>query len=172
MVALGLQPIFHSNGDAAIQQVINATKLYYKTVNLTHQNIATPFNFTNLNDLRPVCVHSQTVTYDQLSQFSHLKIIPSFFGLNLFYWGDWHQTTTIGPERAARLNPAQSALQRGLMFTQHTDAPVVLPNPIRVLDIVVNRATKKGTVIGFNESIDAYTGLLSMTRWAAYQSFE
>jgi hypothetical protein len=35
-----------------------------------------------------------------------------------------------------------------MIFTQHTDSPVVLPNTIQILWSVVNRLTRSGMVLG------------------------
>ena len=43
--------------------------------------------------------------------------MPSFFGMQTYYWGDWHRDVTLGKERAYRWDPAQSALRRGMIFT-------------------------------------------------------
>ena len=56
------------------------------------------------------------------------KIIPSFFGEHTYYWGDWHYTSTIGPIRAPKISPSNTARKNGMVFTQHTDSPVVMPN--------------------------------------------
>jgi predicted amidohydrolase YtcJ len=54
----------------------------------------------------------------------------------------------LGPERAARISPAASALKRGIPFTQHHDAPVALPSSMMILFSQVNRVTRSGQVLG------------------------
>ncbi|WP_457825584.1 amidohydrolase family protein, partial [Staphylococcus aureus] len=68
------------------------------------------------------------VREDQLDSLKALAIIPSFFAMHTFYWGDWHVNETIGKERAYRISPAVSTLKRGMIFTQHHDAPVANPD--------------------------------------------
>lgn len=152
------QILAHCNGDAAIDEYIkavrHAVKLYGK------------------KDRRSVAIHAQTVRFDQLDVMKSLGIIPSFFGMHTYYWGDWHRDEILGKERAYRISPAATALKKEMIFTQHHDAPVALPNSIMILYSVVNRISRSGDVIGADERISAYDALRSITSWAAYQYFE
>jgi predicted amidohydrolase YtcJ len=42
--------------------------------------------------------------------------------MHCFSWGDWHRDETIGAVRAGKISPAQSALRRGMILTQHHDS--------------------------------------------------
>jgi predicted amidohydrolase YtcJ len=154
----GWQILAHCNGDAAADQFIRAiraaTKKYGKA------------------DRRPVMIHSQTVRDDQLDEMKELGIIPSFFGMHTYYWGDWHRDSVLGQERAARISPAASALKRGMIFTQHHDAPVALPSSIMILASQVNRTTRSGKVLGREQRVSVMDALKSITINAAYQYFE
>ncbi|MGB1221213.1 MAG: amidohydrolase family protein, partial [Alcanivoracaceae bacterium] len=101
-----------------------------------------------------------------------LGIVPSFFSMHTFYWGDWHRDETLGPERAMRISPTQSALERGMRFTEHHDAPVALPSAIMILHTTVNRTSRSGAVIGEDQKVSPYIALKSLTEWAAWQYFE
>jgi len=107
-----------------------------------------------------------------LDSMKVLGIIPSFFSMHTYYWGDWHVSQTMGRERAYRMEATNSALKRGMIFTEHHDAPVALPNSIMILYTTVNRISRSGIVIGPDERVSAYDALRSITRWAAYQYFE
>ncbi|MFM6904773.1 MAG: amidohydrolase [Acinetobacter tjernbergiae] len=154
----GWQVLAHANGDAAIDQFIGAVK------DATAKQ--------GKADRRSVLIHSQTIRDDQLDQLKALDIIPSFFSLHTFYWGDWHRQQTLGEARAARISPTASALKKQLIFTEHHDAPVVPPNSLMMLDATVNRVTRSNDVLGADERISPYLALKSMTDWAAYQYFE
>lgn len=84
-----------------------------------------------------------------------LKIIPSFFGEHTYYWGDWHRSETIG-ERAEFISPAKSAANLNMLFTEHTDSPIVIPSAMRMLWSVVNRLTRSGRVLGEKEKLGVY----------------
>ncbi|MDY0078779.1 MAG: amidohydrolase [Bacteroidales bacterium] len=152
------QVLAHTNGDASSDQFI--------------RSISQAANMYGNNDRRSVMIHAQTVRDDQLDSMKNLKIIPSFFGMHTYYWGDWHRDETLGEERAFRISPAVSAMDRGMIFTQHNDAPVALPSSTMILHSVVNRVSRSGQIIGPDERITAYDALKSMTKWSAYQYFE
>lgn len=117
-------------------------------------------------------IHAQTVREDQLDSMKQLKIMPSFFSMQTYYWGDWHRDETLGMERAYRISPTVSALNRGMIFTQHHDAPVAFRDALRVLHATVNRVSRSGDIIGPDQRVSTYTALQSITSWAAYQAFE
>jgi hypothetical protein len=152
------QLICHCNGDAAADQLINAIK------SLTQKY--------GPADRRIVMIHAQTLREDQLDQVNELGIIPSFFPSHTFYWGDWHRDVTLGIERAQRISPTKSALERGIKFSIHNDAPIVLPNAMRLLWSAVNRRTRSDQVLGAEQQISPLDGLKALTIWAAYQQFE
>ena len=52
------------------------------------------------------------------------------------------------------------------------DAPVALPDSIRILDATVTRRSRSGDIIGPDQRVDVMTALKSMTIWPAYQHFE
>ncbi len=152
------QVLAHTNGDAAsdalIDAVEKATEKYGK------------------KDRRTVMIHAQTVREDQLDRMKTLGMIPSFFSLHTFYWGDWHRDEILGKERAYRISPTVSALKRGMWFTEHHDAPVALPSSIMILHTTVNRTSRSGDVIGPEQRVSPYIALKSITDWAARQYFE
>ncbi|MCU4379354.1 amidohydrolase [Acinetobacter haemolyticus] len=154
----GWQVLAHANGDAAIDQFIGAVK------DATAKQ--------GKADRRSVLIHSQTIRDDQLDQLKALDIIPSFFSLHTYYWGDWHRQQTLGETRAAHISPTATALKKNLIFTEHHDAPVVPPHSMMMIDATVNRVTRTNYVLGKNERVSPYFALKSITDWAAYQYFE
>ena len=152
------QVLAHCNGDAAIDSFIEAV-----------DSAQTKYGKA---DYRPVAIHAQTVREDQLDRFVELGIFPSFFGMHTYYWGDWHRDQVLGKARASRISPAQTARNKGLIYSQHHDAPVALPSSMVILHSVVNRISRSGVVIGPEERVSAYDALRSLTIWAAYQYFE
>jgi predicted amidohydrolase YtcJ len=145
----------HANGDAAADMLIKA---------VTDADIA--------SDHRTVMIHAQTVREDQLDQMKELGIIPSYFSTHTFYWGDWHRDSVFGEERAMRISPTKSSLDRKMPFTVHNDAPVVPPDMIRLLWSTTNRKTRSGKVLGDEQKISTYEALKAITINAAYQHFE
>ncbi|WP_036498054.1 amidohydrolase [Nitrosococcus oceani] len=152
------QLLVHCNGDAAAEAMIDA--------------VAVASEKYGKDDRRTVMIHAQTVRESQLERMKKLGILPSFFSMHTYYWGDWHRDETLGPERAARISPTASALKRGMRFTEHHDAPVALPSAIMILHTTVNRTSRSGEVIGPDQRVSPYQALKSITDWAAWQYFE
>lgn len=152
------QIICHSNGDAAIAQFI-------KAIGAAEQQYG-------YADSRSVLIHGQTLRKDQIPDLVKLKIIPSLFPMHTFYWGDWHEQSVLGKERASYISPMRDVLNAGLKPTSHHDAPVTMPNSMRVLDATVNRITRTGKILGPDQRLTPYEGLKTLTDWAAIQYFE
>lgn len=154
-----LQVNVHTNGDAAADQFI---RCYKAALEKTNQK----------TDLRPVMVHAQTIREDQLDEMKTLGIIPTFFLDHIWFWGDYHYESVLGPERASRISPAASALKRGLNFTLHQDPPVKMPNQILAIHNAVNRQTPKGRILGEEQKISVMDAIRAVTINGAYQNFE
>ncbi|TWH51881.1 amidohydrolase [Sporomusa sp. KB1] len=153
----GWQVAVHCNGDAAIDAALDAfagAQQKYSRQNTRH-----------------VIVHAQTVREDQLDRMKQLGIIPSFFSLHTYYWGDRHAAIFVGPERAFRMNPAHSAVIRDMRFTIHSDTPVVPINPLFLAWSAVQRQTASGQIIGEKQRITPLDALKALTIHAAWQSF-
>ncbi|WP_026969700.1 amidohydrolase [Algoriphagus terrigena] len=151
------QIITHGNGDAAIDQMIRCIK----------PAIAEYGNTGRRNTL----IHGQYIRTDQLDSLKKLDIIASLFPLHTFYWGDWHKQI-IGDSLGNKISPTRTALNKGLRITIHTDAPVALPNLMRMVWTAVNRTSRSGDIIGDGEQLSPYEAMKSITDWSAYQHFE
>ena len=98
-----------------------------------------------------------------------LAVTPSFFVQHIRYWGDRHRTIFLGEERAARLDPIQSAWQRELRPTLHADSPVVPIRPLEMIEVAMSRTTRTGVVLGADERLSPAQALRSLTIEAAWQ---
>ncbi len=154
----GLPLAVHGNGDASIDDILDA---------FDAANEAKP-----LGDTRPVIIHSQMARDDQLDRMAELGVIPSFFVLHTYYWGDRHRDIFMGPERASRMSPARGAIDRGIQPTLHADSPVVPMEPLRIVWSAVNRMSTGGNVIGEAQRITPMEALAGVTINAARQHFE
>ncbi|MBC2838575.1 amidohydrolase [Robiginitalea sp. SC105] len=151
------QTLTHANGDAAMDQMIR-----------TLEPLAEKYG---MEDRRFVLIHGQYVRKDQLDAFGELSVIASLFPLHTFYWGDWHKQL-IGEGLGNQISPVRTALDKGLRVTIHTDAPVALPNLMRVVWTAVSRTSRSGAIIGEKERLTPYEALKAITDWSAYQHFE
>jgi len=127
---------------------------------------------TSVTDSRVVMIHAQSVRDDQLDRMAVLGMIPSFFSAHTFFWGDWHRDSVFGPMRGDRISPTSSALERGIVFTVHNDAPITPPVPIDLLWSTVNRRTRSGDILGPLQRISTYEAIKALTINGAYQYFE
>lgn len=148
----------HANGDAAVDMLIAAVREAVKKY--------------GAGDRRPILIHGQVTREDQVDQLKALGIVPSFFPMHTFYWGDWHRDSVLGPRRAENISPCGWALQRGMRFTSHHDAPVAHPNATRVLSATVTRRTRSGDILGPEQRVPVDVALKAMTLWAAWQHYE
>ncbi|MRH89899.1 amidohydrolase family protein [Nocardia sp. SYP-A9097] len=157
-----IQVIAHVNGDAAIEQFIKAVEA-----------ACARLGESNAVHRRPVAIHAQTATRSQIEAFARLGIIPSFFTMHTFYWGDWYRSTVLGGERAENISPTGWALEQGLRYTAHHDAPVALANSIAILSSQVTRKPRFGEEpLGPLQRVTVLDALKSLTINAAYQYFE
>ena len=72
-------------------------------------------------------------------------------------------------ELAAKISPAATALEQGVKFTLHQDAPVIEPDMTETIWCAASRITKSGQTLGRQERISVYDALRAVTVNAAYQ---
>jgi len=154
----GYQIALHGNGDAAIDDVLFGFESAQSQ--------------TPRPDARHIVIHAQMTREDQLDRMHAGGIIPSYFNLHTYYWGDRHWDLFMGPDRAARMSPTSSTVQREMPFTLHADTPVVPMEPMRIVWAAVNRISSGGRVIGAGQRISVVEALKGITTYAAYQAFE
>ena len=153
----GVPVLAHANGDAAIELMIDG--------------VAEALAGMPMPDHRSVIIHAQLIRADQLDRLPALGIIPSYYAVHPFFWGDWHRRS-FGEERAAFISPLRATLDRGIPFTIHNDSPVVPPDMMRLLSIAVNRETRGGFVLGPEQRLSVEEALHAVTLGAARQYFE
>ena len=158
LIRRGVPIIVHANGDAAIDLMLDGVD----------EAVA---GMDALPDHRAVVIHAQLMRADQLDRAAALGAVPSFFAAHSFFWGDWH-LRSFGPARGNNVSPARWAVERGVHFTIHNDAPVVPPDIMRLVSIAVNRTTRSGRELGPEQRLTVREALHAVTLGAAYQYFE
>lgn len=154
----GVQLLAHCNGDAAAEQFLHAVR-------------AVSAEYPLLPALRPVMIHAQLLGADQLAEVRALGVIPSFFVAHVYHWGDVH-LQNLGMRRAAAISPARSALEAGVRFTFHQDAPVIEPDMLETIWCAACRETRAGVRFGPAQAVSVEDALRAVTANAAYQYFE
>ncbi len=153
------QMLVHCNGDAAGDQFIHAYRQAQRETG-------------NFNDLRPVMIHAQTVREDQLDAMKEIGMMPSYFHDHVFYWGDYHYESALGPERGSRISPLATTAKRSIPFTLHNDMPVTPINPLFNIHNAVNRVTRNGQKLGQEYCVDVMEAIKAVTIYGAYQYFD
>jgi predicted amidohydrolase YtcJ len=152
-------PIFiHALGDAAIDQAITA--------------VASAESKFPRDDIRTQLIHLQVFQPDQMDSLRELDVTLTFQNTHNFYFADFHNDHTLGPERTAKLIPMKSALDKGFSVTFHHDSPVHPVDSLDLIWIAVNRSSRSGKVYGPEERLTPYEALYASTHEAAYQMFE
>lgn len=152
----GLQIACHSNGDREIDMVItaieNAQKAYPRA------------------DARHRIEHCSITNQGILDKIKRDSIVPVFH-CYMYELGD--KMLVYGDKRMAMLHPTKTAMDMGITYALHSDAPIS-PYPAMIrLGSAVNRKTKDGgVVIGANQRIDAEDAIKAYTYGGAYTTFE
>lgn len=152
----GCQVAIHTNGDKAIEEALSA-------IEQAQQCFPRP-------DARHILIHCQMASDKQLDRMARNGIISNFFVSHVHIWGDLHRDKFIG-QRALRMNPVASAVQRGIPFCLHTDLPVTPLDPLLSIYAAVTRKTQSGKVLGEDQRIDVYDALRAWTVNAAHSMF-
>ena len=152
------QLLAHCNGDAAAEQYITQFETAMGKLREKDSN-------------RAVMVHAQLVREDQLKRMAEIQMMPSFFVVHTYYWGDIH-IKNFGKERGSQISPVKSAVKNHMKYTFHQDTPVVPPDMLRTVWSAVNRISKSGQSIGKNQRVSVMEALKAITIYAAYQYFE
>ena len=158
LIRRGVPILVHANGDAAIDLMLDGID-------------AAVAGQDPLPDHRAVIIHAQLMRADQLDRAAALRVVPSFFSAHAFFWGDWHRRS-FGEARGNNVSPVRWAIERGVRFTVHNDAPIVPPDILRLVSITVNRKTRSGHVLGPHQRATVREALHAVTLGAAYQYFE
>ena len=158
LIKRGVPFLAHANGDAAMDVMLDGVDEALADMDVQP-------------DHRSVIIHAQLMRADQLDRAATLNVVPSFFSAHAFFWGDWHRRS-FGEERGNNVSPVRWALDRGVNFTVHNDAPIGPPDIMRLVSITVNRKTRSGHVLGPHQRATIQEALHAVTLGAAYQYFE
>ncbi len=158
LIERGVPFLAHANGDAAMDLMLDGVEEASRDMD-------------EAPDHRSVIIHAQLMRADQLDRAARLGVVPSFFSAHTFFWGDWHERS-FGEDRGTNISPVRWAIDRGVNFTIHNDAPVVPPDIMRLISITVNRRGRSGRVHGPYQRATVQEALHAVTLGAAYQYFE
>ncbi|WP_461810391.1 amidohydrolase [Faecalimonas sp.] len=152
------QLLAHCNGDAAAEQYVSM-----------FMNVLKERKEKDI--FRAVMIHAQLVRKDQLERMAKIGMMPSFFVVHTYYWGDIH-LKNFGLERGSQISPVKDAVDLQMKYTFHQDTPVVPPDMMLTISSAVNRVSKTGQNVGKNQCVSILDALKAVTSYAAYQYFE
>lgn len=150
----GVQLHIHTNGDEATEVTLDALE---RALTL-HPRF----------DHRHTLQHCQMASPAQFRRIARLGLCVNLFSNHLFYWGDAHLDTTVGPDRALRMNACATAQRLGVPFAMHSDAPITPIGPLFTAWCAVNRRSASGRSLGDSERISVDQALHAITLGAAY----
>lgn len=145
----------HSQGDAAIDQILDAIEAVYG---------AHPA--TGLNRVE----HATMARADQIQRMQRLGCEPSFMMDFVYLYGADYRDKIFGAPRAEFMVPVGAAAKAGIGYSLHTDNPAAgLPlNPLRLVQTAVTRrCMADNSVIGADLAITVDEALRSFTAHAA-----
>ena len=150
----GYQLHIHTNGDEATDLAIDVLReIISKSPRADH---------------RHTLQHCQLANAEQFQKMIELGLCTNLFSNHIYYYGDLHYATTLGPERSARMNAAATAKRLGVHFSIHSDSPVTPIAPLFTAWCAVNRLTAGGRVLGTSERLSVADALHAITLGAAY----
>ena len=144
----------HTNGDQATEMALDCLEQALRD--------------EPARDHRFTLQHCQLADAAQFRRMKALGMCVNLFPNHHFYWGDQHYATTVGPERAMRMNACATALRIGVPMAIHSDAPVTPLGPLFTAWCAVNRLTATGRTLGTEERIGVADALRTITLGAAY----
>ena len=151
--AEGLQMHIHVNGDLASEVTLDALERALRR--------------NPRGDHRHVLQHCQLADTAQFAQMAALGVSVNLFANHIYYFGDKHFDTTVGPDRARRMNATRTALDHGVGLAIHSDAPVTPMGPLFTAWCAVNRLTGSGQVLGAHQRLTVEEALSAITLGAA-----
>ncbi len=155
----GWQIAAHIQGERAVEQYLNAIEAAHEV--------------DPRQDCRHRMEHNALITKEQLKRALDLGVTVTFYIDHINYYGDALREVIVGPERAERFMPINSAFKIGHYATLHTDSPSSPIGVLREMRIAVTRKTRSGKyVLGPDERISVDDAIKAVTINAAWQVFE
>ncbi|MFO1147477.1 MAG: amidohydrolase [Alsobacter sp.] len=147
--------LVHCQGDAAVDQVLDAIETAYGA----HSSLG-------LNRIE----HATMARPDQIDRMKRLGCEASYMTDFVYLYGAAYRDQIFGEPRASFMVPVGAAARAGMGYSMHTDNPAAgLPlNPLRLVQTVVTRrCVTDGSVVGPDLRMSVEEALLGITKHAA-----
>lgn len=149
--------LVHSQGDAAVDQVLDAIEAAY--------GANTSLGINRIE-------HATMARPDQIARMKALGCEASFMTDFVYLYGADYRDKLFGPERAAFMVPLGAAAKAGVGYSLHSDNPAAgLPlNPLRLVQTAVSRRCMiDNSVVGPEVALSIDEALRGITLHAARQ---
>ena len=158
--AKGWQLAIHGNGDAGIDNILDACEA------LRDAGI-------DMSTVRARIEHCSILHDEQIARMKQLGVSASFLIGHVHYWGVAMRDEVFGEEKAQLLDRCRSCEQAGVGFTVHSDFMVTDPVPLHMIEMAVTRRTWKEPdyVLAPQERVPVETAIRAVTSEAAWQLF-
>lgn len=156
----GWQLAIHGNGDAAIDNVLDACE-------------AVRDAGVDMDKVRVRIEHCSILHDEQIERMKELKVSASFLIGHVHYWGVAMRDEVFGENKAMLLDRCASAEKAGVGFTLHSDFMVTDPVPLHMIEMAVTRTTWKEPdyVLAPEEKISVESAVRAVTSEAAWQLY-
>lgn len=156
----GWQLAIHGNGDAAIDNILDACQ-------------AVKDAGVDMSQVRVRIEHCSILHDEQIARMKELDVSASFLIGHVHYWGVAMRDEVFGPEKAQLLDRCKACEDAGVGFTIHSDFMVTDPNPLHMVEMAVTRRTWKEPeyVLAPQERISVESAIRAITSEAAWQLF-
>lgn len=151
----GWQIAIHTQGDAAIKEVVNAFKILDSELDFEQS--------------RHRLEHCLMLPSSELKDIKQLNLTPSFHINHLYYYGESLHASMLGAERTSKILPVNSTIKNDIIVSLHADQPMFESKPFRLIQTAVERKTDEGKTIGESEKIDRIEAIKALTINAAWQ---
>ena len=156
----GWQLAIHGNGDAAIDNILDACEAIRRAG-------------VDMNKVRIRIEHCSILHDDQIARMKDLGVSASFLIGHVHYWGVAMRDEVFGEEKAQLLDRCKSLERAGVGFTLHSDFMVTDPVPLHMIEMAVTRKTWKepNYILAPDEAISVESAIRALTYEAAWQLF-
>ncbi len=151
----GWQVAVHTQGDAAIEEVLEVFEKVNKEVEIGSQ--------------RHRLEHCLLFPESHIQQMKALNITPSFHINHLYYYGNALQSDLLGGARAEAILPVGSVQKEGVKYSLHADQPMFDSRPFRLIQTAVERKTRQDTILGQHQALALMDAFKAVTVHAAWQ---
>lgn len=156
----GWQLAIHGNGDAAIDNILDACDAMREAG-------------IDMTQVRVRIEHCSILHDEQIARMRDLNVSASFLIGHVHYWGVAMRDDVFGEEKAQLLDRCKSVEDAGVGFTLHSDFMATDPVPLHMIEMAVTRRTFKEPdyVLAPQERISVESAIRAVTSEAAWQLF-